>query len=92
MDEIKICNDALAVFGQEHQVRKLAEEMAELMVAISHHIDGRGGVVDIAEEIADVRVVLTQMELLFGCGEYGPIMLRRKMEKLAAAVDLAKNT
>ena len=44
------------------------EEMSELQKELCKHARGADNVRQIAEEIADVRIMLDQMELLHGCG------------------------
>lgn len=56
---------ALQHFGKENQVRKLSEELAELQEAICKALDGRDTAVHVAEEIADVEIMLHQMMELF---------------------------
>ncbi len=47
-------------FGLQNQVYKLYEEMSELAVALTHH-----DMENIVEEIADVKIMLAQLEYLF---------------------------
>lgn len=53
---------ALSKFGENAQKEMLIEEMAELTQAILK--DRRGRESNIAEEIADVQIVLDQIKLL----------------------------
>ena len=69
-------------YGADHQINKLHEEMAELTVAISHYREGRDSVFHIAEEIADVRHLLEQMEYLFDCEEVAELWLNYKKKRL----------
>lgn len=53
-------------FGLERQLSKLQEELAELIGAIAKRniIEDAGSIRDIAEEIADVEIVLDQVKYL----------------------------
>ena len=51
-------------YGLEHQKRKAIEELGELIVAIA-----RDDEENIIEEIADVMVMMMQLEILLDCDE-----------------------
>lgn len=51
-------------YGKEHQTIKAMEELAELIQALA-----KGDIDNIKEEIADVRVMLEQIEYLYGISE-----------------------
>ena len=90
MDDKKIYRDALETFGVEHQVKKLFEEMAELQVAICHTLDGKDDLYHVAEEIADVQVLLGQMMEHFNC-EYAVMLRKRaKLKRLAGRIKKAR--
>lgn len=79
---------ALEKWGGEAQTRKLSEEMAELWVEICHIQLGRGETDKLAEEIADVRIMLDQMEILFACEGKARDMMEQKLERLAGRLGL----
>lgn len=79
---------ALEKWGAEAQIRKLSEEMAELWVEICHTQLGRGEMEKLAEEIADVRIMLDQMEILFSCEGAVNTMEDKKLERLAERLGL----
>lgn len=79
---------ALEKWGGEAQTRKLSEEMAELWVEICHIQLGRGETDKLAEEIADVRIMLEQMEILFACEGKARDMMEQKLERLAGGIGL----
>lgn len=56
---------ALAYYGPEAQIKMLYEEMAELQLAVCKNGRGADNLDNIAEEIADVGIMLDQMRLLF---------------------------
>ena len=51
-------------YGKEHQTIKAIEELAELIQALA-----KGDIENIKEEIADVRVMLEQIEYLYGISD-----------------------
>ena len=51
-------------YGKEHQTIKTMEELAELIQALA-----KGDIENIKEEIADVRVMLEQIEYLYGVSD-----------------------
>lgn len=53
-------------YGADHQKDKLFEEMAELQKEVCKEKDGKGDIPHIAEELADVYVMLQQMQLIYG--------------------------
>jgi NTP pyrophosphatase (non-canonical NTP hydrolase) len=61
---------AVKTYGAERQVRKAVEELTELSVALLHSLDGRGDTENIREEMADVEIMLEQLHVIFGYGDY----------------------
>lgn len=61
---MKIEEKAIRKYGKEHQIKMAIEEMAELIVELSHYNRGRKHHVE--EEIADVRLALSHLGFLFG--------------------------
>lgn len=60
---MNIYQKAIEKFGQESQLLMAIEEMAELMQAISKC--QRGMKSNIEEEIADVKIMISQLEEMF---------------------------
>lgn len=92
-DGDKICREALETFGEEKQITMVFEEMAELQDVLCKFLRGR---VDedtrtyIAEEIADVAIMLCQMVTLFDCAGQVETFRRYKLERLAGRIEEAK--
>lgn len=63
----EIYTKALSKWGLNAQIDMCIEEMAELMQAFSKYKRGIGDVNQIAEEMADVSIMLEQMALAFDC-------------------------
>ena len=52
----------IEIEGYEHQIRQAQEECAELIAALNHFCRGRRGATDeVAEEMADVEILLLQL-------------------------------
>lgn len=79
MQEQEIYRKAIKHWGEELQVGMLMEEMAELTIAINKFrrsaIELGNDIMqskrkDIAEEIADVKIMLEQIKVLFNISDY----------------------
>ena len=68
--ETAVCQRAVALeaFGKEHQLIICMEEMAELTKELTKHLRGRDNIPQIAEEVADVEIMLEQLKILLICG------------------------
>lgn len=64
-----ICRRALELWDKTGQVDCLLEEMAELQKEIIKNRRGRDNVEAIAEEVADVEIMLHQLKLIHGIPE-----------------------
>ena len=73
---------AVKTYGAESQVRKAVEELTELSVALLHSLDGRGDTENIREEMADVEIMIEQMHVIFGYGDYRLVKEARLAERL----------
>lgn len=69
MDERELYKQALDKWGAEAQICMVFEEMAELQKELCKALRGKENRIEIAEEIADVEIMLEQMKLLFGIEE-----------------------
>lgn len=56
---------AIAKFGPEAQTRKSIEELTELSLALLRALDGRADMSNICEEIADCRIMLDQLAIMY---------------------------
>lgn len=86
----EICRAALEAFGAEAQMVMAIEEMSELTKELCKHRRGRDNVEAIAEEIADVEIMLRQMVMLFDCRFTVDRFRRYKLERLAERIKEAK--
>ena len=85
-----ILRQALDTYGLEHQRNICIEEMSELTKELCKDARGNDVLPHIAEEIADVKLILQQMEIGYGIEHevaqwYGYKLerLRQRMEGLA---------
>ena len=74
---------ALDTYGAEAQTLVAFEEMAELEKELCKHARGRDNRDAIAEEIADVLIMLEQMMLLHACKDAVADFRQRKIKRLA---------
>ena len=58
------------------------EEMAELQKELCKEARGEDNTDAIAEEIADVKIMLEQMTILHNCKDRGEMQMKRKLQRL----------
>ena len=61
------CKAALEAYGAVSQTNMMFEEMSELQKELCKNARGKRNNLDIAEEIADVQIMLEQMIVLHNC-------------------------
>lgn len=100
----KIFHSAIKQYGQVSQVDQSVEEMAELIQALNkfkrkykRKEDTIPVLVNIAEEIADVEIMLEQLKIIFRCSGQVDIWRKKKIRRLAENIakdkgDERKNT
>lgn len=81
----EVAAKALDRWGHARQCAKAQEELAELIVAIAHRIEGRN-MDNIYEEIADVEVVLAQLRTAFG-DDRVDAMVAQKLTRLERKIE-----
>lgn len=84
-ERFQIYEAALDKWGLDLQINMVSEECAELIIALNKWRRGKPGTVDlrtIAEEIADVRIMLEQMELAFKCAKLVEVLTNDKIRRL----------
>lgn len=65
----QILKQAVDTYGKKMQMVVSIEEMAELQKELSKAIRGKGNVLALAEEIADVKIMLEQLPYILVGGE-----------------------
>lgn len=82
IDESKVLQRALDTYGSTLQIAMVFEEMSELQKELCKYLRGKYSSANIAEEIADVEIMLEQMKMLFCCTDDVRNERRRKVERL----------
>lgn len=77
---------AVEAWGRDEQMRQAQEECAELVSALNQHRRGRISADDLADEVADVAIMLAQLAILLG-EERCLSAVRRKAAKLQRHLD-----
>lgn len=72
-------------WGAEAQIDQAIEECAELIVALRHARRGRCGAAEVAEEIADVEIMMGQLRVVFGSAAVDTAK-QSKLDRLASLV------
>lgn len=80
MNEQGILISAITVFGEHAQEEVAIEECSELIQAIIHKHRGREH--NIAEEIADVEIVLEQLKIINNCTNKVKQIRQEKIDRL----------
>ena len=84
---VKTYLEAIHTFGEEYQEEVAVEEMSELIKEICKNWRGKDNRAAIAEEIADVRIMLDQMCILHDCED---LAKRYRSEKLLRLYERVK--
>lgn len=80
---------ALELWGGEAQTLMVMEEMSELQKELCKHARGKDNRKEIAEEIADVRIMLDQMCILHDCVELAEEYELMKLDRLLGNIEKA---
>jgi NTP pyrophosphatase (non-canonical NTP hydrolase) len=88
-----LCRKALLRWGCDAQERMLMEECAELIVALNKfwRADGISCLSDLAEEMADVELMIHQIKLARGLDTYVERWKETKLERLEKLLKEAPN-
>jgi len=85
--EVKdIYADAVNAYGIDSQLNVLQEECAELIVAVSHYRRFRN-IDELVEEMADVKIMLEQIELVMKLSRYIESIKQIKLKRLRERID-----
>lgn len=91
MNEQQIYLDALKTWGKDAQTLMVFEEMSELQKELCKSARGKNNTEQIAEEIADVEIMLEQMKLLYGCEEAVTAYRESKLRRLSSRLGHEKH-
>lgn len=89
-DMSNVIEEAIKHYGKQHQMMVACEEMSELIKELVKNIRGEDNRDHIAEEIADVEIMLTQMKLLHKCSQSVSEWKLRKLERLEDRINEEK--
>jgi len=87
MEHEEILKAAIEKWGVPHQLNKLKEELAELIVAVSHWEQRRIAIGDVVVELVDVTIMLGQLGAILskdtqaGTKEYIDNLFTMEMEE-----------
>ena len=80
--------EAVRKWGNEPQLSRATEELAELIVAINDFRRGIADVREVAEEVADCYLILEQIKLIVGISEATMQEVQQaKLKKLKRGLD-----
>ena len=86
-----VCADAILANGWKRQAVVALEELSEAQKELCKLLRGQGDMDHLAEEIADVTIMLEQMEMVFGLHDSVRGWLDRKAERLADRLKSGNN-
>lgn len=88
MNDRMILEKALDTYGAQSQTLMVMEEMAELQKELCKHARGRDNWLSIAEEIADVQIMLEQMAILHNCETQVKTFWAQKLDRLKRRLEV----
>ena len=78
-----ILKKAIDTYGAEPQLNVAIEELSELIKEICKHKRGADNIEAIIEEMADVYIMLEQMQMIFDLGSTViPVAMQKKIDRL----------
>lgn len=86
-----VYNKAKQIYGIDGQVIKAIEELAELQKELCKFILEDGNTAHIIEEIADVKIMIEQLELIFECKAAVKKVKAEKIQRLSDWLDEEEN-
>ena len=78
---------AVNQYGQMLQLVVAVEELSELQKELCKFIRGEGDLNNLLEEVADVRIIIEQIQMYFHLETAVDPVIRRKMERLIYRLD-----
>lgn len=77
-----VYREALRMYGTENQIAVAIEEMSELTKELCKAKRNKGKLAAIAEEIADVTIMLEQLKLIYDVGDSVELWMDMKIRRL----------
>lgn len=90
MLEKEVYQAAINKYGANLQMMMAIEEMSELTKELCKNMRGRKNKENIAEEIADVQIMLEQMKILHNCGTAVCFWMDKKIQRLEKRIENEK--
>lgn len=87
MTKNEIYREAITKFGWQSQVNMLVEEIGELLSALNKYERGRVELSDVTTEVADVRIMIEQLEVVLDIHDDVECEIKRKIERLKYRLD-----
>lgn len=78
---------ALELYGRENQLIVANEELGELSKEVCKDLRGIGDLNNLIEEIADVRIMVEQLEMIFDVHDEAEKRIVEKLERLTHRMD-----
>lgn len=69
INNIDLYKKLILKYGKEAQIIVAIEELSELQKELTKWLRGKGSIEHIAEEIADVNIMIQQLEFIFACSD-----------------------
>ena len=85
-EEDAALESAVNMWGLEDQIGMVLEEIGEFFSVLNKHRRGRSSAEEVAEEIADVIIMMCQMAKAFGGDYYVQAQINAKMQRLIATI------
>lgn len=87
MGKIDVYNKVKQVYGIDAQITKAIEELSELQKELCKFILDDGKLENIIEEVADVKIMIEQIELIFGISKAVKAVKKDKIQRLSDRLD-----
>lgn len=79
--------NAIYTYGMEAQLNVCIEELSELIKELCKLKRGKGNYDSLAEEMADVKIILQELDIMFNNGEAVAEWINKKIERLKATLE-----
>ena len=86
----RACTAAIETWGSDAQTLMVFEEMSELQKELCKHARGKDNRDNIADEIADVEIMLAQMKILHDCEADVELHRQAKLARLLQRLNAAR--
>lgn len=79
---INTLEQAIEHYGPDMQINVAIEELSELIKELCKFKRGQGNQVNLAEEMADVKIILKELEIIFNNSELVSVWQEVKIDRL----------